>query len=112
MAHSSRNPMQSAVILSMNSTILAILEGPKDSVRKFKHDFIAARTFENWMPVSMMSGTCKNLTNGITWAFKRTKGAINLTLGAPLTNVAMMELHSEFLMHFHAIFTMEVTNYY
>ena len=36
MAQTSRNPIQSAVILSVNSTIPAILEGPKDSIQETK----------------------------------------------------------------------------
>ena len=105
MACTSHNPMQSVVVLSVNITIPAILEGPKDSIRETKHNFKAVRTFKDWMPVRMVGGTCKNLTNQI-------KGAISLTPGAPLAKSVMMELHGEFLMHFRAIFTMEVTNYY
>ena len=112
MACTSRNPMQSVVVLSVNITIPAILEGPKDSIRETKHDFKAVRTFKDWMPVRMVGGTCKNLTSGVTRAFDQIKGAISLTPGAPLAKSVMMELHGEFLMHFRAIFTMEVTNYY
>jgi hypothetical protein len=46
MARTSRNPMRSAVILPVNSTIPAILEGPKDGIREAKHDFNAACTFD------------------------------------------------------------------
>ncbi len=57
-------------------------------------------------------GTAKNLTEGVTRAFDRIKGAINLTLGTPLARSVMLELHGEFLMHFQAIFATEVTDYY
>jgi hypothetical protein len=111
-SRTSRNPMQSAVVLSVNITIPAFLEGPKDSIRETKHNFNTARTFKEWMPVGLVGRTCKNLTSGVTRAFDRIKGAISLTLGAPLAKSVMMELHGEFLMHFRAIFTMEVTNCY
>jgi hypothetical protein len=104
--------MQSVVVLSVNITIPAILEGPKDSIRETKHDFKAVRTFKDWMPIRMVGGTCKNLTSGVTRAFDQIKGAISSTPGAPLAKSVMMELHGEFLMHFRAIFTMEVTNYH
>ncbi len=58
--------MQSAVILSVNTTIPPILERPKDSsLREAKHDFNAARTFEDWMPMGSLGGMCKNLTSGV-----------------------------------------------
>jgi hypothetical protein len=65
MARTSRNPMQLAVILLVNLTIPAILEGPKDGIREAKHDFNAARTYEEWLPPRMMGGTYKNLYNGV-----------------------------------------------
>ncbi len=42
-AHTTHNPMQSAVIPLVNSTILAIMEGPKDGIRENKHIFNAAK---------------------------------------------------------------------
>jgi hypothetical protein len=56
--------MQSMVVLSVNITIPAIRESPKDIIRETKHDFKAARTFKDWMPIRMVGGTCKNLTAG------------------------------------------------
>jgi hypothetical protein len=106
------NPLQSAVVLSVNTTIPAILEGPKDSIWETKHNFNTAKNFKEWMPIGMVGGTCKNLMSGIIKAFDRIKGAISLTLGAHLAKLVMMELQGEFLMHFRAIFTTEVTNYY
>ncbi len=85
--HQSRtacNPMQSAVILSMNSTIPAIMEGPKEGIRETKHDFNAAKSYEERKPSSSIVGTTKNLREGVPRAFDRIKGAINLTLGTPL----------------------------
>jgi hypothetical protein len=111
MARTSQNPMQSAVILSVNSTISAILEGPKDSIREAKYDFNAAQTFEEWM-LARLGGTSKNFRGGVVWAFEQIKGAINLTLGDPLAKSVMLKLHGEFLMHFWAIFTTELTGYY
>jgi len=112
MARTSRNPMQSAVILSVNTTIPAILEGPKDGIREGKHDFNAMKTYEEWMPPGMNGGTYKNLHDGIGRAFDRIKGAINLNLGSPTAKAVMMELHGEFLNHFRSIFTTMVGNYY
>ena len=63
-------------------------------------------------PLERWGGTCKNLTRGVTRAFDWIKGAVSLTLGAPLAKLVMMELHGEVLMHFWAIFTVDVTNYY
>ncbi len=96
-ACTTHNPMQSAMILSVNSTIPAIMEGPKDGIRENKHDFNAAKNYEDWKPSSSMSGTAKNLMDGITRAFNHIKGAINLTLGTPLARSVMLELHGEFL---------------
>ncbi len=105
--------MQSAVILSVNTTIPPILEGPKDSsLREAKHDFNAARTFDDWMPVGSLGGMAKNLTSGVVRAFDRIQGTINLTLGSPQAKGVMMELRGEFITHFRAIFTTEVTSHY
>ncbi len=107
------NPMQSAVILLVNTTIPPILEGPKDSsLREAKHDFNAACTFKDWMPVGSLGGTSKNLTSWVVRAFNRIKGTISLTLGSPQAKAVMMELHGEFIMHFRAIFATEVMSYY
>jgi hypothetical protein len=43
-ACTTRNPMQSAVILLVNSTIPAIMEDPKNGIRENKHDFNAAKS--------------------------------------------------------------------
>ena len=111
-SRTARNPMQSAVILSVNSTIPAVMEGPKDGIRETRHDFNAAKSYEDWKPASSMGGTAKNLTDGVLRAFDRIKGAINLTLTTPLARSVMLELHGEFVMHFRAIFVTEVTDYY
>jgi hypothetical protein len=57
-------------------------------------------------------GTSKNLHDRVTRAFKRIKGAINLTLGDLLAKSVMHELHGDFLTHFRSIFTTEVTGYH
>ncbi len=111
MARTSQNPMQSAVILSVNSTIPTILEGPKDSIQETKYNFNAARTFEDWMAAGM-GGTSKNFHDAVTRAFERIKGAINFSLGDLLAKSVMHELHGDFLTHFRSIFTTEVTGYY
>ena len=111
-SRTARNPMQSAVILSVNSTIPAVMEGPKDGIRETRHDFNAAKSYEDWKPASSMGGTAKNLTDGVLRAFDRIKGAINLTLTTPLARSVMLELHGKFVMHFRAIFVTEVTDYY
>jgi hypothetical protein len=111
-SRTTRNPMQSAVILSVNSTIPTVMEGPKDGIRETRHDFNAAKSYEDWKPASSMGGTAKNLTDGVLRAFDRIKGAINLTLTTPLARSVMLELHGKFVMHFRAIFVTEVTDYY
>ncbi len=100
MDHTSQTPMQLAVILLVNLTIPAILEGPKDGIREAKHDFNAACTYEEWLPPGMTGSTCKNLYNGVGQVFERIKVAINLMLGTPTAKAVMMELHGEFLNHF------------
>jgi hypothetical protein len=107
-----RNPMQSAVILSVNTIIPPILEGLKDGIRELKFDFNATRMYEEWLPVNSHGGSCKNLKDGVQRAFKRIKGAIQMTLGSPLAKTVMMELHGEFLMHFNAVFITEVSSFY
>ena len=48
-----RSPMQSAVVESVDSAILSILEGPKSSVLKDpKFDFGALKTFADWKPTN------------------------------------------------------------
>jgi hypothetical protein len=91
--------------------IPAILEGSKDSIQETKYNFNAAHTFDEWMP-DRMGGTSKNLHDGVTRAFERIKGAINLTLGDLLAKLVMHELHGDFLTHFRLIFTTDVTGYY
>ncbi len=113
MARTSRNPIQSAVILSVNSTIPAILEGAKDGIWENKHDFNAACTYEEWLlPGMTRGGTCKNLDDGVGRTFECIKGTINLMFGAPTAKAIMMEIHGEFLNHFQTIFTLMMTNYY
>ncbi len=109
MARTSRNPMQSAVILSVNSTIP---EGPKDGIHKAKHNFNAACTFKGWLPTGSSGGTSKNLHNGVGRAFERIKGTINLTLSSHTARAVMLELHGEFQNHFRSIFTYMVMTYY
>ena len=82
------------------------------TINQSRHDFNAAKSYEDWKPATSMGGTAKNLTEGVLRAFDRIKGAINLTLGTPLVRSVMMELHGKFLMHFRAIFVTEVTDYY
>jgi hypothetical protein len=41
-AWTGRNPMQSAVVLLVNTIIPPVLEGKKDGIRELKHDFNAA----------------------------------------------------------------------
>jgi len=67
-----------------NTTSTAILEGPKDNIRETEHNFNAAQTFEEWMPIGMVGETSKHLTTGVSRAFARIKGAISHDDGAPL----------------------------
>ncbi len=77
----------------MNTTIPPILGGAKvSSLREAKHDFNAARTFDDWMPVGSLGGTAKNLTSGVVRSFDRIRGTINLNLGSLQAKGVMMEL--------------------
>jgi hypothetical protein len=83
-ARTARNPMQSAVVLSVNTIIPPLLEGKKDGIREFKHDFNAAKTYEEWLPQNSHGGTCRNLQGGVKKAFERIKGAISQSIGSRL----------------------------
>lgn len=108
-----RNTMQSAVVMSVNTTIPPILAGLKsDKVCKLKFDFNAAWTYEEWLPASSQGGMCKNLRDRVLRAFEQIKGGIAMMLGSGTARAVMTELHGEFLMHFRAIFLTEVSNYY
>ena len=43
-ARTACNPLQSAVVLSVNTIIPPVLEGNMDSIRELKHDFNAVKT--------------------------------------------------------------------
>jgi hypothetical protein len=80
-ARTARNPMQSAVVLAVNTIIPPVLEGKKDGIREFKHDFNAAKTYEEWLPQNSHGGTCRNLQGGVKRAFEHIKGAISQSIG-------------------------------
>ncbi len=61
----SRNPMQSAVVLSVNTIILPILEGLKDKTQELKFDFNAARTYKEWLHNSHGGGVQEPPTRDI-----------------------------------------------
>jgi hypothetical protein len=84
MARTSRNRMQSAVIMSVNTTILAILEGPKDGILEGKHDFNAMTTFEEWMPPGMNGGTYRTSPMAFVGLLSGSRGQSISTLGCPL----------------------------
>ena len=111
-ARTSRNPMQSAVVLSVNTIIPPVLEGKKDGIRELKHDFNAAKTYEEWLPQNSHGGTCRNLQGGVKRAFERIKGAISQSIGSRLALTILTELHGECMMHFSAIFVTEVDGFY
>lgn len=110
MARTFRNPMQSAVVSSVNSAIPPILEGLKDGIMEFKFYFNTALTYEEWLLVSSHGGACKNLTDWVSRAFNQIKERINLTLGSHLAKALSSELHGEFLMQFMAIFITEISS--
>jgi hypothetical protein len=107
-----RNPMQLAVVLSVNTIIPPILEGLKDGIRELKFNFNAARMYKEWLPAKIHGERCKNLKNSVQRAFECNKGAIQMTLGTPLAKTVMMELHGKFLMHFNAIFITKILSFY
>ena len=105
------NPMQSAVVLSVNTIIPPVLEGKKDSIRELKHDFNAAKTYKDWLPQNSHGGTCRNLQSGVKRAFERIKGAISQSIGLRLALTILTELHGECMMHFSAIFITKIDNF-
>ena len=111
-ARTACNPMQSAVVLSVNTIIPPVLEGKKDSIRELKHDFNAAKTYKDWLPQNSHGGTCRNLQSGVERAFKRIKGAISQSIGSRLAFTILTELHRECMMHLSAIFITEADNFY
>ncbi len=64
MARTSRNPMQSAVILLVNTIIPAILEGPKDSIQETKHNFNARGLMRNGCPPAMLEEPARTSRTG------------------------------------------------
>ena len=111
-AWTAHNPMQSAVVLSVNTIIPPVLEGKKDGIRELKHDFNAAKTYEEWLPQNSHGGTCRNLQGGVKRAFECIKLAISQTIGSQLARTVLTELHGECMMHFSAIFITEVDGFY
>jgi hypothetical protein len=111
-AWTAHNPMQSAVVLSVNTIIPPVLEGKKDGIRELKHDFNAAKTYEEWLPQNSHGGACRNLQGGVKRAFERIKGAISQSIGSRLALTILTELHGECMMHFSAIFITEVVGFY
>ena len=113
--HASRtacNPVQSAVVLSVNTIIPPVLEGKKDGIQELKHDFNAAKTYKEWLPQNSHGGMCRNLQGGVKRAFERIKGAISQSIGSRLTLTILTKLHGECMMHFSAIFITEVDGFY
>jgi hypothetical protein len=111
-AQTARNPMQSAVVLSVNTIIPLVLEGKKDGIRELKHDFNAAKTYEEWLPQNSHGGTYRNLQGGVKRAFERIKGDISQSIGSRLALTILTELHGECMMHVSAIFITEVDGFY
>ena len=60
----SHNPMQSAVVLSVNTIILPILEGLNDKTQELKFDFNAARTYKEWLHNSHGGGRAGTSNGG------------------------------------------------
>jgi len=111
-ARTARNPMQLAVVLSVNTIIPPVLEGKKDGIRELKHDFNAAKTYEEWLPQNSQGGMCRNLQGGVRRAFECIKRAISQSVGSRLALTILTELHGECMMHFSAIFITEVDGFY
>ena len=111
-ARTARYPMQSAVVPSVNTIIPPVLEGKQDGIRELKHDFNAAKIYEDWLPQNSHGGTCRNLQSGVKRAFERIKLAISQTIGSQLALTILTELHGECMMHFSAIFITEVDGFY
>jgi hypothetical protein len=52
-----RSPMQTAVVESVNTAVLFILEGPKTAALKDpKYEFGAMKTFSEWKPTNGQGG--------------------------------------------------------
>ena len=111
-ARTARNPMQLAVVLSVNTIIPPVLEGKKDSIRELKHDFNATKTYEDWLPQNSHGGTCWNFQSGVKRAFEGIKGAISQSIGSWLAHTILTELHGECMVEFSAIFIIKVDNFY
>ena len=99
-------------MLSANTIIPPVLEGKKDGIRELKHDFNAAKTYEDWLPQNSHGGTCRKLQDGVKRAFECIKFAISQTIGSGLACRILTELHGECMMHFSAIFITEVDGFY
>jgi hypothetical protein len=73
-----RSPMQSAVVESVNTAVLSILEGPKTNVLKDpKHDFGAMKTYAEWKPGNGHAGVSGRRKEGLEGSWQQIKGAID-----------------------------------
>ena len=109
-----RSPMNSAVVLSVTTTIPPVLGGGKrdGSGGDHTHQLNNIRTYDEWMPRSG-DGMKKKLNDGFLRSFERIKGAINMQLeGHREAKLVMLELHAEYLSFFRDIFVTEVSGFY
>jgi hypothetical protein len=107
-----RNPMQSAMVLFVNTIVSPVLEEKQDSIRELKHDFNAVKIYKDWLPQNSHGGTCRNLQGGVKRPFERIKGAISQSIGSRLALTILTKLYGECMMHFSAIFVTTVDNFY
>ena len=109
-----RTPMNSAVVLSVTTTIPPVLGGGKrdGSGGDHAHQLNNIRTYDDWMPRTG-DGMKKKSNDGFIRSFERIRGAINMQLeGNREAKLVMMELHSEFLTFYRDIFVTEVSGFY
>ena len=81
-ARMARNPMQSAVVLSVTTIIPPVLEGKQDGIRELKHDFNAAKTYEDWLPQNSHGGASGTSRTGL-------RGRLNALNWPPLRPLAL-----------------------
>ena len=111
--HTKRNPMQMACVVSFNTTIPPVLEGPKEgSVKEGRYEFNAMQTYAMWNPTGS-KGTWANINCGMNKQMDRVKAAIDMKLARHSTaKTICYAMLAEVKTFWVSLFKTELTNLY
>jgi hypothetical protein len=109
-----RLPMQMAVVKSVITVVLSILEGPKTAALKDpKYDFGAMKMFAKWKPTNGLGRASARLKEGLEGSWQQIKGAVEMFLQASsAAKGVMLKMLAEIKIHTSAIFVTEILLYY